>query len=213
MSTEPAPPPPAVNRRRLRWLVPPAVAFVLVAGFGFAPSLVGSSAGAAPILPDISAQDLIAKVIAADAPAFSGTVQTRTNLGLPSIGALSSGGSDLLSTLLSPQTLKVAAAPGGKFHVAIPTGLTETDVVSDRTQVWLWQSSSQTVTHLARQADANEPARGTKDPTDAAEPTPDALAKRLLDNLDPTTRVFVRGTASVAGHDAYELVLSPTSSS
>lgn len=212
MSTEPTPPVPAVNRRRLRWLVPPAAAFVLVAGFGFGPSLVGSSAGAAPILPDISAQDLIAKVIAADVPAFSGTVQTHTNLGLPSIGSLSPAGSNLLSTLLTPQTLKVSAAPGGKFHVAIPNGLTETDVISDGTQVWVWQSSSQTVAHLAEQADGSDSSTGT-DPADATEPTPDAMAKELLDNLDPTTRVFVRGTASVAGHDAYELVLSPTSPS
>jgi outer membrane lipoprotein-sorting protein len=213
MSTNPVPPPPAVSRQRLRWLVPPAVALAMVAGFGFGPGLIGTGAGAAPILPDISAQDLVAKVMAADAPAFSGTVQTKTNLGLPSLGSIAPGGSSLLTTLLTPHTLKVSGAPGGKFHLAIPDGLAETDVVSDGTQVWVWQSGSQTVTHLAQGADA---AGGgdTHDatPGDGVEPTPDAVAKELLGSADPTTRVFVRGTATVAGRDAYELVLSPKTS-
>src|SRR5438270_13789943 len=134
MSTNVSPPPPHVSRQRLRWLVPPVVATALIASFGLGPSLIGGSAGAAPILPDITAQDLVAKVVAADPPAFSGTVQTMTNLGLPSFGPLSSASSSLLSTLLSPHTLKVSAAPGGKFHVAIPDGLAETDLVSAGTQ-------------------------------------------------------------------------------
>jgi outer membrane lipoprotein-sorting protein len=209
MSTDLAPPPPAVSRRRLRWLAPPVAAFALVAGFGAGPGLVGTGAGADPVLPAISAQDLVAKVVAATPPSFSGTVQTKTNLGLPSLGSLAPGGSSLLSTLLSPQTIKVQAAPGGKFHLAIPNGLTETDVVSDGTQVWVWQSGPQTVTHLAQKPDTST---GTPDATDASEPTPDAIAKKLLADADPSTRVFVRGTASVAGRDAYELVLAPTSS-
>jgi outer membrane lipoprotein-sorting protein len=213
MSTNPVPPPPAVSRQRLRWLVPPVVAFALVAGFGFGPGLIGTGAGAAPILPDISAQDLVAKVVGADAPAFSGTVQTKTNLGLPSLGSIAPGGSSLLTTLLTPHTLKVSGAPGGKFHLAIPDGLAETDVVSDGTQVWVWQSGNQTVTHLAKGA-GTAGGSDTPDatPGDGVEPTPDAVAKELLGNADATTRVFVRGTATVAGRDAYELVLSPKTS-
>jgi outer membrane lipoprotein-sorting protein len=136
-------------------------------------------------------------------------VQTKTNLGLPSLGSLAPGSSDLLTTLLSPQTIKVSAAPGGKFHLAIPNGLAETDVISDGSQVWVWQSSDQSVAHLASSADSGD---ATAAPDNGVEPTPDAVAKELLANLDPTTRVFVRGTATVAGRDAYELVLSPTSS-
>jgi hypothetical protein len=37
------------------------------------------------------------------------------------------------------------------------------------------------------------------------------VAKSFLADADPTTRVFVRGTASVAGRDAYELVVAPRS--
>jgi outer membrane lipoprotein-sorting protein len=211
MSTNPVPPPPpTVSRQRLRWLVPPAVAFAMVAGFGFGPGLIGTGAGAAPILPDISAQDLVAKVVAADAPSFSGTVQTKTNLGLPALGSIAPGGSSLLTTLLTPQTIKVSGAPGGKFHLAIPSGLSETDVVSDGTQLWAWQSSNQTVTHYAKPADAGGADATT--PGEGVEPTPDAVAKELLANADPSTRVFVRGTATVAGRDAYELVMSPNSS-
>lgn len=216
MTPSPALLPPAVSRKRLRWLVPPAVAFTIVAGFGFGPALVGTGAGAAPVLPAVTAADLVAKVVAATPQGFSGTVQTRTNLGLPSLGSIAPNGSSLLTTLLNPRTIKVSAAPGGKFRLAIPDGLTETDVVSDGSQLWVWQSSNQTVTHLARTpdpagaADAGRPDAGPQGET--AEPTPGAVAKELLAKADPSTRVFVRGTATVAGRDAYELVLAPTSS-
>ena len=216
MNTSPVSPPPVVNRKRLRWLVPPTAAFALVAGFGFGPSLVGTGAGADPALPTVSAEDLVARVAAATPPAFSGTVQTRTNLGLPSLGSIAPSGSGLLGTLLTPHTIKVSSAPGGRFHLAIPDGLAETDVVSDGTQLWVWQSGNQTVTHLAKPSDTADTTGGgqadAKGPEDGVEPTPDAVAKELLANADPTTRVFVRGTTTVAGRDAYELVLAPRSS-
>lgn len=219
MSTTPVPEPPAVSRQRTRWLVPPAVAFTLVAGFGLAPGLFGSGAGAAPLLPPMTAEELVAKVMSTEQPAFSGMVQTKTNLGLPPLGSIAPQ-TGLLSTLLTPHTLTVSAAPGGRFHLAIPDGLTETDVVSDGTQLWGWQSSSQTVAHLANRAGSSDGTDGT-DPKHArhpeagpdagVEPTPDAVAKDLLAKADPTTRVFVRGTATLAGRNAYELVLAPKS--
>lgn len=216
MSTSPVPPPPAVSRQRLRWLVPPAVAFALVAGFGFGPGLIGTGAGADPILPSVTAQDLVARVMSATPPSFSGTVQTKTNLGLPSLGSIVPGnGSGLLTMLLSPHTVKVSSAPGGRFHLAIPDGVAETDIVSDGSQLWAWQSAGQTVTHLAHPtgpSDGTDPTASDGDATGTAiEHTPDAMAKELLANADATTRVFVRGTASVAGRDAYELVLAPKS--
>jgi len=192
------------------------VAFALVAGFGFGPGLVGTGASADPILPAVTAEDLVAKVLAATPPSFSGTVQTKTNLGLPSLGSIvPNNGSGLLTMLLSPHTVKVSSAPGGRFHLAIPDGVAETDLVSDGKQLWVWQSSTQTVTHLADRAGPADSAgaRPTEAgaPDTAVEPTPDAVAKELLANADPTTRVFVRGTATVAGRDAYELVLAPRS--
>jgi outer membrane lipoprotein-sorting protein len=214
MNTSPVPPPPAVSRQRARWLIPPAVAFTLIAGFGFGPGLIGAGADVAPILPAVTAQDLVAKVMSSTPPAFSGTVQTKTNLGLPSLGSVIPNGSGLLSTLLTPHTITVAGAPDGKFHVAIPDGLTETDLVSDGTQLWVWESGTQSVTHLAQRSDtADTPgATDAHEPAGTVEPTPDAVAKKLLADADPTTRVFVRGTATVAGQDAYELVLAPKSS-
>jgi outer membrane lipoprotein-sorting protein len=214
MSPSTAPPPPTVTRHRLRWVVPPAVAFVLVAGFGFGPGLFGTGASAAPVLPVVTAEELVAQVISATPPSFSGTVQTKTNLGLPSVGSLFPN-SGLLTMVLAPHTIKVSSAPGGKFHLAVPDGLTETEVVSDGSQLWVWHSADQSVTHLA--GDASGPAAHSdpESPDQAdqtPEPTPDAMAKKLLAVLDPTTRVFVRGTATVAGRDAYELVLAPTSS-
>jgi outer membrane lipoprotein-sorting protein len=211
MNTSPVPSPPAVSRHRTRWLIPPAVASTLIAGFGFGPGLIGAGADVAPILPAVTAEDLVAKVVSSTPPAFSGTVQTKTNLGLPSLGSVIPNGSGLLSTLLTPHTIKVAGAPDGKFHVAIPDGLTETDLVSDGAQLWVWESSTQSVSHLAPRPDSAN-ATDAHEPAASVEPTPDAVAKKLLADADPTTRVFVRGTATVAGRDAYELVLAPKSS-
>ena len=228
MTDPPSVPPPGYPRRRLRWAAAPLAAALMVGGFGLLPSLAGAEAP--PVLPAISAPDLVAKVISAqDIPGFSGTVTTRTDLGLPNLGSLMPSSSNLLGTLLAPHTITVAAAAGGKVRLAIPDQLAETDVISDGTQLWVWQSASQTVTHLAHQtsgpdaADATDPAdapgTGSGDePADPAEPalapddmTPPAIAARLLASADATTRVFVRDTANVAGRPAYELVLAPRS--
>ena len=100
-----APPTPVFPRRRLRWAAPPLAAGVLLAGFGLAPSLAGTSAP--PALPAVTAQDLVAKALGADSIAgFTGTVQTQTDLGLPSLGsALGPANGNLLTY---PYTYKSA---------------------------------------------------------------------------------------------------------
>lgn len=216
--TEPlAPPPPAFPRRRLRWAIPPLVAGVLLGGFGLAPTLAGTQAP--PTLPAITTQDLVAKALSADSvPGFTGTLETQTDLGLPSLGSLGPQSATLLTTLLAPHSIKVWYASGGKVRLAIPDNLAETDIVSDGTQLWVWQSATQTVSHVAKPADRAPDATGkpeSHDAAEAAEPTspedltPPALASKLLASADETTRVFVRGTAMVAGRPAYELVLAP----
>jgi outer membrane lipoprotein-sorting protein len=162
----------------------------------------------------------VAKALGADSIAgFTGTVQTQTDLGLPSLGStLGPSSGNLLTTLLAPHTIKVWYAQGGKVRLAIPDSLAETDVVSDGTQLWVWQSATQTVSHLAKKPSTGAPEQGAEAPDKRTDPepgsspedlTPPALAAKMLANADPTTRVFVRGTAMVAGRPAYELVLAP----
>ena len=71
------------------------------------------------------------------------------------------------------------------MRLAIPDDLAETDIVSDGTQLWVWQSATQTVSHVAKAAEAANPNKPAE-PPDAAEPptspedlTPPALASRL----------------------------------
>lgn len=213
-SVPPSVPPPAFPRRRLRWALPPLAAVVLLGGFGLAPTLAGTEAP--PTLPAISTQDLVAKALGAESIAgFTGTLDSQTDLGLPSLGSLGPQSSNLLTTLIAPHTIKVWYANGGKVRLAISDDLAETDIVSDGTQVWVWQSATQTVSHVAEPGGAATPDKAHEAP-DPNEPprspedmTPPALASRLLASSDATTRVFVRGTASVAGRPAYELVLAP----
>lgn len=204
MNDTPAAPPPAGSRPRLRWLAAPFAAVILVGGLALASSFAGAQAPP-PVLPAISAEELAAKMIATSPEGVSGTVRTRTDLGLPSLDSLGAPGegSGLLTSLLAPQKFEIQAAPGGRFRLAMPEWMAETGVISNGSDVWVWQSRDQTVTHLAIPPHEGGKAAGTP------VPTPEVLAREALAAADATTRVFVRGTATVAGRPAYELVLAP----
>ncbi|MFF7632385.1 outer membrane lipoprotein carrier protein LolA [Kitasatospora sp. NPDC008050] len=71
----------ARRRTAVRVLVPLAVAAVAAAGVAVVPALASTSA---PTLPQVTAQQLLAKVFADQTQALSGTVQVSTDLGIPS---------------------------------------------------------------------------------------------------------------------------------
>ncbi|KOG89216.1 membrane protein, partial [Streptomyces varsoviensis] len=70
------------RRKAVRYGVPVAVAGVAAATIGLVPALASSGD---PDLPQITAQDLIAKVAASDTQQLSGSVKVSTDLGLPSL--------------------------------------------------------------------------------------------------------------------------------
>ncbi|HUQ63057.1 MAG TPA: hypothetical protein VM121_04845 [Acidimicrobiales bacterium] len=198
---------------RLRWLVPPVLAAILVGVISIVPTLASAQAPP-PSLPAVSPQDLLLKVKNANVPGLSGTLTLKTNLGLPDLGqaGLPMGGGLVPSLLAGDHTAKVWVA-GDKMRVAFPTQMAESDIIHNGNDVWLWESEGQKATHLALDQTghgAHHDAEPARDPT-AVEPTPEALANELLASVDPTTRVFVRDTATVAGRSAYELVLAPRS--
>jgi outer membrane lipoprotein-sorting protein len=197
---------------RLRWLVPPVLAAILVGVISVLPTLASAEAPP-PSLPPVSPQDLLLKVKNADIPGLSGTLTLKTDLGLPDLGqALPTGGGLVPSLLSGDHTAKVWVA-GDKVRVAFPTQMAESDIIHNGNDVWLWESEGQKATHLTLDqvsGAGHHDATDAPDPT-AVEPTPEALADELLASVDPTTRVFVRDTATVAGRSAYELVLAPRS--
>jgi len=213
------------NRRsavptRLRWLAAPLAAAVTVGAYAMVPTLAG--ADSPPTLAPISAADLLAKVTQADVPGLSGEITVRSNLGLPDVSQfVGDNGNFATSLITGSHTVKVWEA-GDNARLALPSTLAETDIVHNENGVWVWNSTGQQVRHLAPQphdtsADGNGDGDGehADDPAGASAtdpaPTPQALAEHFLSSVDPTTRVLVRDTATVAGRPAYELVLAPKS--
>jgi outer membrane lipoprotein-sorting protein len=128
-------------------------------------------------------------------------------LGLP---ALPETGQSIQPTslLAGSHTARVWYDGADKSRIALVANLAETDLVRNGRDVWLWTSGANTAQHAQLPAHS-----GTKTP-EATTPqvTPQQAAKQALAAIDPTTKVSVDGTASVAGRSAYELVLQPRDS-
>jgi len=205
---------PATVPTRLRWLAAPLAAAVAIGAYAMVPSLAG--ADSPPTLAPISARDLLVKVEQAQVPGLSGEITVKSNLGLPDVSQfVGDNGSFATSLLTGSHTIKIWEN-GSDARLALPSTLAETDVVHNGNNLWVWDSTGQQVRHLALaphdaadtthtdgQAEANGAPEGP--------PTPQALADHFLSAVDPTTRVLVRDTVTVAGRPAYELVLAPKS--
>jgi outer membrane lipoprotein-sorting protein len=183
-----------------RWLVPAGTAGVVAVAV-----LVGSggTAGADPVLPDKSAADLLAAVSTAQVPGLSGTVETSADLGLPSLGALTGGGSSSGPTGLTSgqHELRVWTAGTDRSKVEIDDQMSGYSLLRRGQEVYAYDSAKNTVTEKTL------PAHQDASPLTAT--TPADAAKAALAAVDPSTEVTVDRTASVAGRDAYQLVLTP----
>ncbi|MCA1657023.1 MAG: hypothetical protein LC713_04845 [Actinobacteria bacterium] len=180
----------------------------MIGAFTMVPSLAG--ADAPPTLPPVSAQDLLVKVQQASVPGLSGEVTSTPHLGLPDLGSVLGGSGGIATSLLTGAHTLGVWQSDNNVRLSLPSELAESDVIRNGDDVWVWRSSGQQVTHLKLAADTTPEAPPTPDPTEVA-PTPQALADHFLSSVDPTTRVFVRDTVTVAGRPAYELVLAPRS--
>lgn len=197
-----------MNHRLVRWLPAVVVPVVIAAGAIAIPL----AAGAAD-LPVKSPADVLRLVASSDTKAFSGTVEQTSDLGLPSLpktgGSSSADGSaaSTLELLMGDHTAKVYVDGPTKARVQVLDQLAERDAIRNGSDVWLYQSSDQSVTHLSIPAHEKT---GQATPTpDATATTPQALAERFLAAVDPTTKVSLGATTKVAGRDAYDLVLTP----
>ena len=195
------------SRPGLRWLVPVSAA-VAVLGGGLAVGAITAAADRS--LPSRSAADLLVDLQTARVDGLSGTVVARADLGLPAIPVPGGGSSELSALLTGTHTLRVWYAAPKQARVALMGTLNETDVITNGTDVWVWSSRENKATHRTLPAPAEDKAKGLPLPTASAfAMTPDAMAKAALALLGPSTEVTTNGSASVAGRDAYELVLKP----
>ena len=196
--------PRAMEHRWIRW-APAVVVPVAIA----AAVIVTPLAAGATDLPVKSPSDVLRLVASSHTRAFSGTVEQSSDLGLPSLPSTSSGSqdasaADALELALADHTAKVWVDGPTKVRVQVLDKLAERDAIRDGSDLWLYQSSGEKVTH------ATLPAHQEKTATpDATSLTPSQLAQKFLDSVDPSTKVTLGDPANIAGRDAYDLVLTP----
>ena len=195
--------------RRARWAVPTGA--VVVAGGVLAGSMI-SVAQASPSLPSKTPAQLLASLASRPAtPPLTGTVVETSSLGLPSLPGGSSPGS-LASLLTGSHTIRLWYSDPRHFRAAVPQSMSESDIIRNGGNAWVWESSQNTVTHVVIPAradhDAAQKARQSEPPL-----TPQQAANEVLKQVGPTTTVRVDSNVTVAGEAAYQLVLAPKSSS
>ncbi|MDM4718225.1 sigma-E factor regulatory protein RseB domain-containing protein [Micromonospora sp. WMMA1363] len=187
------------SRPALRWLVP-VTAVVIVVGGGAA---IGRfAAQAEPSLPPRTVAQLLVDLQTARHDGFSGTVVQRAELGLPPIAGLVAGDgpADLLT---GTHTLRVWHSGPDRQRVALVDTLGERDIVRNGRDLWTWRSGTNTATHRTL------PEQRGHDAPPEVPATPQEAADAALKAIDPTTEVSVGRAATVAGRNAYELVLTP----
>lgn len=200
-----------------RWAAP-VIALGLVAATTVVPNLLGSANASPPPLPPLTPAELLVKVRTAQVTALSGTIMLTSNLGLPSLdslGALGGGGSatSITSLLAGEHSAQIWIDGPEHVRVAAQAPLAETNWIRNGSDIWSYDSSTLTTTHVAlsghTSADATD-AAGTGDSIlDPVHDTPLEFAQSLLDKVTPSTGVTMTDNRMVAGRAVYQLVLTP----
>ncbi|TDD50494.1 outer membrane lipoprotein carrier protein LolA [Kribbella antibiotica] len=166
-------------------------------------------ADASPKLPEISAQELLAKVQTAKVDGLSGTVHSSADLGLPALPGVTGGDSgsasgQLTEFLSGEHTARVAFAAPDKARVSVLDNMAERVLTTDGKSAWAYDSAKREAVKL--QVPEHKSGKPEKLPQSY---DPQAVAKQFLAAIDPSTKVDVSGTEKVAGRDAYKLRLTP----
>lgn len=192
------------GRPLLRWLVP-GVAAALVIGGGAAAGAIAQSGE--PDLPPRTAAELLADLHTVQVGALSGTVVQTADLGLPLPDTGEQEEADLAGLWSGSNTLRVWYDGPERARVALLGRLSQSDIIRNGRDLWIWNSSRQQASHRTLPAGfATEPGRH---PTGHPPMTPQEAADAALAAIEPTTEVRVADPVRVAGRDAYELVVAP----
>jgi outer membrane lipoprotein-sorting protein len=220
---------PDRGRKAARYAVPVAVAGVAAATIGLVPALAASGN---PSLPSITAQQLLAKIAGSNTQTVEGTVKFTADLGLPSalaggsasslLGGAAPGGvpgagksspaspqTQLVQLLAGTHTLHVAADGQDRQKVSIIETAAEYSVIHDGAQLWAYDSKSDQAYHQTLPQGSEQHKKQDQSPTGGVPTTPQAAAQQILKAANGTAAITVDGTARVAGHSAYELLVTP----
>ncbi|MFC0433562.1 outer membrane lipoprotein carrier protein LolA [Kutzneria buriramensis] len=179
---------------------------VLAGVVGLGVLALPAGAGPAPVLPQVSAEQLVQSVLTTKTvPALAGTVSATNNLGLPAVPALGGQASKFLTD--GTTKAQVWTDGKGKGRVSLPGATSEETMVFDGTTLWDWTSQNNTV-HKSTDT-PEQKAHPDKPGSGEMATDPAAAAKQIIALIDKDSTVKVDGTATVAGRPAYELVLAP----
>jgi outer membrane lipoprotein-sorting protein len=191
-----------IRHPALRWIVPTCVVGLV--------ALIASgvlSAQASPNLPPRTAAQLLADVRGAHVDGLSGTIVSKSAVGIRGLPPSVSAGDGLLGLLSGSHTARVWYAGPDKQRFAMLDTLSETDVFHNGRDLWTYDSARREATHTLVPVDSagkSEPA-----PTTSPTLTPEQAAEQALKAVEPTTIVSTDASRRVARRDAYELVLAP----
>lgn len=198
---------------RARWAVPGVVAVAVAAAVAVPVLASADSTGLDAVTP----AELLARVAEAEPTPVQGTVVYTARLGLPDLPVSEMTGADPVNLLGGSSTLRVWSDAGDRSRVALLGATSEYSVVRDGAEAWTYSSTDQAVTHYA--LDAADQARydalsaqlqaGATPPAGADLPTPQEAADQVLAHAGEHATVSVDQPTTVAGRDAYQLVVSP----
>lgn len=207
---------PKADRRsplRSPWAVPIVVAAAVAASVVAQPLL---AAGESNDLPDISAEELVARVLEAEPQPMSGTVVHTARLGLPDLLFTEATGADPMSLLGGSSTLKVWTDGEQRSRVALLGAVSEYSVVADGADVWTYSSSDDEAVHYsvsdadrARLEAMSEEARAEALARKAELPTPQEAAAEALAKADESSTISIDTQTTIAGRDVYQVVVTP----
>jgi outer membrane lipoprotein-sorting protein len=198
------------RRPGLRWAVPAGAAALLVGGAALAPMAATADSGLEPR----TAEELLVALSQPNATAVSGTVASRADLGLPDLpmGMMPSSGAMALAS--GENTLRVWTDGPQRQRLALIERSAETTVVRNGQEAWVWSSADATADRYL--LPAHDGSKGGTVLDGSALPpgvelpgTPQEAAAMALQAIDPSTEMTTSGVGTVAGRDAYELVLTP----
>lgn len=198
-------------RPAARWAVPGVAALAVAAAFAV-PALASASDGAD--LPDITPAELLAAVAQADQRPLRGTVVYTARLGLPEVPLADMANAGPATLLGGSTTIRVWSDGADRSRMALLGATSEFSVVQDGAEVWTYSSAENQVVHYAPSAEDAEALESLLgDDADAMGPAtltdPDALATAVLEAVEEYSIVTMDADTTVAGRDAYQLVVTP----
>ncbi|NCD20111.1 MAG: hypothetical protein EOL89_09030, partial [Actinobacteria bacterium] len=205
----------ATRRSFLRspWAVPAAATAAVAIAILSQPLF--ASAGSSD-LPELTAEEIMARALDAEPMALSGTVVHTARLGLPDMSMTEAMGADPLALLGGSSTLRVWTDGEERSRVSLLGTMSEWSVVTDGPEAWTYSSADDEVVHytlsdadLARLESMSEEARAEALARKAELPTPQEAAAEVLDRVEEHSTVAVDSQTTVAGRDAYQLIVTP----